>query len=300
MALSGEQWTISYAGKDAVIASVGGGLRDFTVDGKSYVDGYGDDEMAPGSAGHILAPWPGRIGDGEYTFDNETHNLPWNEPGNRCALHGLVGWLRWSAADVSDSSVTIECALPAQPGYPFPLVFRTRWSVGPYGLRAAHTVSNVGTRACPFGMGVHPYLTIPGSALSQWQLRIPAKTKLLNDERLLPTGEVAPATFRETTTIGDTVLDTTFGELERDSDRNARVVVTNADDSAGVTVWMDESFGWLQLYTGDTLSDERKRRSLAIEPMTCAPDSFNNDLGLVSLQPGEVWSGTWGITPHKQ
>lgn len=299
MALSGEEWTISYAGRDAVIAAVGGGLRELSVDGRSYIHGYGDDEVAPGSAGHVLAPWPGRLADGAYAYDGQTHRVPWNEPENRCALHGLVGWLRWQAADVTDSSVTVECALPAQPGYPFPLVLRTRWSIGPYGLRAVHTVSNVGYRPCPFGLGIHPYLRLPVGDLAEWKLQVPAKSQLVTDARKLPTGEVVPATFTSPTPIGSTVLDTTFGDVDRDSDSNARLVLTSADDTQGVTVWFDESFGWLHLYTGDTLDADRRRRSLAVEPMTCPPDALRSGTDLVSLQPGEMWSGTWGISPHK-
>ncbi|HZE42110.1 MAG TPA: aldose 1-epimerase family protein [Stackebrandtia sp.] len=298
MSLSGEQWTISYAGRDAVIASVGGGLRGFTVDGKSYIDSYGDDEIAPGWAGHTLAPWPGRLADGQYHFDGRDYQLALNEPSTRTALHGLVGWVRWRGVDVSDSSVTVECALPAQPGFPYPLVLRTRWSVGPYGLRAVHTVSNVGTHACPFGLGVHPYLTVPGSPMSEWKLRVPAKTQLVVDDRKLPTGDTT-ATFTEATAIGDTVLDTTFGDLQRDDDRNARVELASADDTEAVTFWFDESFGWLHLYTGDTLDGERRRRCLAIEPMSCPPNALSSGTDVVTLSPGDLWSGTWGITPRR-
>ena len=34
---------------------------------------------------------------------------------------------------------------------------------------------------------------------------------------------------------------------------------------------------------------------IAIEPMTCAPNAFRSGDGLVVLQPGESWSGSWGI-----
>ena len=36
---------------------------------------------------------------------------------------------------------------------------------------------------------------------------------------------------------------------------------------------MDEAFGHVVVFTGDTLATERRRRGLAIEPMTCAPDA---------------------------
>ena len=39
----------------------------------------------------------------------------------------------------------------------------------------------------------------------------------------------------------------------------------------------------------------RRRRGLAIEPMTCAPDAFNSGDGLLTIAPGESVEGRWGI-----
>ncbi len=36
------------------------------------LDGYAEDEICPGCAGQILAPWPNRIRDGRYTFGGES------------------------------------------------------------------------------------------------------------------------------------------------------------------------------------------------------------------------------------
>lgn len=55
---SGAQWTISAAGHEAVIVEVGGGLRTYRHDGVDLVDGYQTDEVCPGCAGQVLAPWP--------------------------------------------------------------------------------------------------------------------------------------------------------------------------------------------------------------------------------------------------
>ena len=40
-----------------------------------------------------------------------------------------------------------------------------------------------------------------------------------------------------------------------------------------VTVWADEAWKHVQLFTGDPLPDVA-RRSLAVEPMTCPPNAF--------------------------
>jgi aldose 1-epimerase len=51
------------------------------------------------------------------------------------------------------------------------------------------------------------------------------------------------------------------------------------------------------LYTGDSLPEQaRRRRSVGVEPMTCAPNAFASGEGLISLAPGESLTSMWGIT----
>jgi aldose 1-epimerase len=91
------------------------------------------------------------------------------------------------------------------------------------------------------------------------------------------------------------VLDHAFTGLERDGDGLVRVELEDAD-GARTVVWADEAYGYLQLFTGDPLPDVA-RRSLAVEPMTCPPNAFRTGEALVRLEPGEAWTGTWGIRP---
>ena len=44
---------------------------------------------------------------------------------------------------------------------------------------------------------------------------------------------------------------------------------------------------WLQIYTGDQLPEGQRRRSLAVEPMTCPPNALADGADLVVLEPGE-------------
>jgi aldose 1-epimerase len=34
---------------------------------------------------------------------------------------------------------------------------------------------------------------------------------------------------------------------------------------------------------------------VAIEPMSCPANAFNSGDGLIRLEPGRGWSGSWGI-----
>jgi aldose 1-epimerase len=91
-------------------------------------------------------------------------------------------------------------------------------------------------------------------------------------------------------------MDTAFTGLARDGEGTARTELRSSDGARRVTVWMDGHFDYLMLFTGDGLHAEERRRSLAVEPMTCAPNAFRNGLGLLVLEPGELVSGTWGIS----
>jgi aldose 1-epimerase len=68
------------------------------------------------------------------------------------------------------------------------------------------------------------------------------------------------------------------------------------DTERTTTLWVDESYPHLMVFTGDPLPDVA-RRSLAVEPMTCQPDAFNSGDGLILLEPGEAITSAWGIRP---
>jgi aldose 1-epimerase len=60
---------------------------------------------------------------------------------------------------------------------------------------------------------------------------------------------------------------------------------------------MDATHTHLMVYSGDTLPDDKQKRSgLAIEPMTCAPNAFATGEGIRVLAPGESTLSTWGIS----
>jgi aldose 1-epimerase len=63
-----------------------------------------------------------------------------------------------------------------------------------------------------------------------------------------------------------------------------------------VTIWGDEHWKWVQLYTGDDRSDVA-RRSIAVEPMTCRKDAFRTGEDVIRLEPGDVFDARWGIAP---
>jgi aldose 1-epimerase len=298
---TGEQFELALGEQRAVVVEVGGGLRTYTVDGRDILDGYGPDEPAASGRGQVLIPWPNRIQDGTYDFDGQRHRLELTEPERNNAIHGLVRNVPWRVAEREGHRVVMEHLLDGPPGYPFSLELRIEYVLANDGLTVTSTATNVAGGACPYGAGAHPYLTAGTPQVDTTVVRVPAETVLLADARGIPSGampvEGTELDFREPSAVGDRVLDHCFTDLLRDEDGRARVELRSRDTGHSVTLWVDGSYGYLMLFTGDTLPSGA-RRSLAVEPMTCAPNAFQSGDGLVRLEPGEKHTGTWGIEPY--
>jgi aldose 1-epimerase len=284
----------------AAVDTVGGGLRSYAAAGRELLDGYPAGEPAPSGRGQVLIPWPNRLEDGAYEFDGRSHQLPLNEPERGNAIHGLVRDTAWTVGERASGRVVVEHELTPRPGYPFALSLRIEYALSESGLSVRTTATNVGEEACPFGSGQHPYLTLGTPIVDSLILRAPGRTVLRVDERSLPVGrepvEATDYDYRRPTEIGATTLDHAFADLERGQDGRARVELRDPVSRAGLTVWVDESYRYLQLFTGDPLADV-SRRSLAVEPMTCPPNAFRTGEDLVRLEPGESHTSVWGIVP---
>jgi aldose 1-epimerase len=295
---SGEQIEIAAEHQRAVIVEVGGGLRAYSAWGREFVDGYRVEEMCSSGRGQVLIPWPNRLEDGSYEFDGRRHRLPLNEPERRNAIHGLVRWATWTAVARQPHRVVMDHILYPQPGYPFCLKLSIEYTLSDSGLRVRTTAANIGTVACPYGSGAHPYLTIGAATLDRLILRMPGRTVLRSDERGLPIGDATVEgteyDFRQPRPIGAIALDHAFTDLDRDANGVARVELRDPDQGPWVSLWVDESYPYLMVFSGDPLPDVR-RRSLAIEPMTCPPNAFRTGVGLIRLEPGAAVTSTWGI-----
>jgi aldose 1-epimerase len=243
---SGEQYEIAFGDQRVVVVEVGGGIRSYD----DVVYGYDVDELCRTGRGQVLAPWPNRLAGGRYVFDGETYEVPVSDRASGAANHGLVRWANWRAAEHEDARVSMEYVLHPQPGYPFTLRLRVEYSLAADGLTVRTTAENVGDRACPFGVGHHPYIARSADAV--------------------------------------------FGPERLDDNRRWEGELQVAD----VTVWADEKWPYVQLFTGDDRPDVA-RRAVAVEPMTCPPNAFNTGEGLIRLEPGEGFDGRWGIRPGR-
>jgi aldose 1-epimerase len=296
---SGEQVEITFGDQQATIVGVGAGLRTYSVGGRDVLDGYAADEASTSGRGQVLIPWPNRLEDGAYEFDGHRHQLPLTEPELGNAIHGLVRWETWTVVEREPSRVVLQHVLQPTPGFPFTLSLAIEYGLSERGLSVRTTATNSGRKACPFGSGQHPYLTVGTLTVDSVILRAPGRTVLRENDRGLPVGREPVAgtkyDFLRPRPIGDMQLDDAFTDLERDAEGLALVELRNPE-GGGLTLWTDESYGYLQLFTGDPLPDV-SRRSLAVEPMTCPPNAFRTGEALVRLEPADRYMSAWGIVP---
>jgi aldose 1-epimerase len=297
---SGEQIELTYDDMVATIVTVGGGIRSFTVAGRGVCDGYDVDAMADGARGQTLIPWPNRVRDGKWQWDGADHQLALTEPEQHNAIHGLVRWLGWTVVGRSRQSVTLACTSWPQPGYPWSLDVSVRYELGTDGLIVTQSITNLGASPAPVAAGAHPYIAAGTPTIDDALLHIPADNWIDTGDQQIPTETVpvegSPYDFRTPRPIGGTEIDYTFSGLRRDDRGRFTLRLEHPSDAHAVEVWVDESYPYVEVFTGDALPDpNRRRRGLGVEPMTAPPNALASGEGLVVLARGERWIGRWGI-----
>lgn len=293
---SGEQFVIATGGTNATVVEVGGALRTLEVDGRQLLDGYPEHATCDGARGQSLLPWPNRVRDGQYSWQGQDYQLDLTEPTNSCAIHGLVRWVNWRCADQGPDSVLMIYRLPPQPGWPWSLDLTLSYSVDATGLTVTTTARNLSDTVAPFATGAHPYLTAGTELIDDATLHLPAASWLPTDPQQIPTGtepvDGTPYDFRTPRRLGDTKIDYTYAGLERDGGGFCRA---RLQGRWATEIWLDESYPYLEVFTGDSLDPARRRQGLGVEPMTGPPNALATGTDLVALEPGETWTGSWGI-----
>jgi aldose 1-epimerase len=298
---TGEQFLLetSTASGDlqATITAVAAGIRTLSINGIDLVPPYGEDQAPPMGAGIVLAPWPNRIRDGRWTHEGVTRQLAITEPARNNAIHGLLRYTEYAASARERDSVTLRAVIYPQLGYPFLLGTAVHYELVSDGLQVTHFVENLGVESAPVAIGSHPYLKIGGVPTADLTLRLDAASPIEVDDRLLPTGEVpvdgTEWDFREGRRVGDVDLDDAFGEL---ASEDGQVLHTlTAPDGRTVSIWADDEFDYVQVFTTREFPGEDGDVAIAVEPMTAPAEAFNSGRGLRWLDPGEEWQLTWGI-----
>ncbi len=298
--LTGQQYDIEAGPYRATVTELGAGLRELGFDGQPLIAGYEPDQLPPAGAGQLLAPWPNRIDGGRYEFEGTEYYLALTEPARSTAIHGLTRWTAWNVVRHDASAVRLRSAPHGYQGYPFSVEIEAEYRLDPGdGLQVSITATNRGSHAAPYGTGCHPYLTVRTPSVDECELTLPAQSWLPMDDRGIPSGSPEPVEgtdydFRRPRKIGTTQLDHALTGLSRDGDGRAWAHLS-AGPGAQVRLWAGPGYHWLQVFTGDPLGPDRRRKALAVEPMTCPPNAFASGEDLLTLESGQTVTHAWGI-----
>lgn len=241
--------------------------------------------------GAKLSPFPNRIAGGAYTFRDQEYTLHRNDGPH--ALHGLL----WNcpfrivheetAADFATIELTYDY-ISNDSGYPFIYSISIVYRLETSRFSCSTTLHNTGNETAPVGDGWHPYFHVRD--MDVMNLKLPA-CRQLEMEACIPTETYVESDFfAGEVSLKGLVLDHCFELLAADGVVETELIDT--DRNLKIVVWQcggESSYGFLQLYT------PADRRSIAIEPMSCAPNAFNNKKGLIELKPDERVDFTFGI-----
>ena len=300
---SGEQYEITSGSYRAVITEVGATLRVLQVGEVDILSGFAEGDRISAGHGQQLIPWPNRIRDGRYSFGGTDFQLALSEPERNNAIHGLVRWMPWNVVEHTADTLVQQVRLHPQQGWDAIFDCSITHQLSAAGLAVTVSIDNVGDVAAPFGYAAHPYFTLGESTVDDVEISAPAGKYLEVDDRLLPV-KLSPVDgldedLRTPAPLGNRDFDTAFTDLATDAggDQPGAWRVRLALGDRETFIWGDKGHGWIQIFTGNGHRDV----GIAVEPMTCGPDAFNDELtadGLIVLQPGDNYTGSWGVYGH--
>ena len=252
------------------------------IDGISN-DDAGLNDYANTYKSSILFPFPNRIEDGAYEFRGTTHQLHVNEVSVNNTIHGLVYNKEFQITSMAsdDNRTTIELTYTSDglsPGFPFIFELKLIYTISANGsLNLRFEVANQGNLPFPYGMGWHPYFCTDN--LNDASFSFSSKDFYACNNRSIPFN-TKDSELPEEFTLEDKTFDDAF------SLDNARCDFNTDRYNLSLDFKYPEGT-YLQVYTPPL------RKSIAIEPMTCVANSFNNQIGFSELNPGD--SDTWRI-----
>lgn len=255
----------------------------------NVIDSYGNknefDTMAEakGFRSCKLSPFVCRLKNGRYNFGEKEYTIEKFYLG-RHALHGLIYDAPFDIIELNATTSSASAELlfgykRTDKGFPFKYECRVVYELKDnQELYITTIIKNNESHAIPIVDGWHPYFTF-GTAVNDLYMSFRNKGMLEFDEELIPTGNILPYTdFDALKQIGETRFDNGF--LTDVSSKEPVLILKDAEKKLQLEIRPDKSYPFLQIYIPD------HRQSIAIENLSGAPDSFNNEIGLTILQAG--------------
>jgi aldose 1-epimerase len=273
----------------------GATILQVRLKGKDLLDPYPDSESLEKlswARNSILIPYPNRIRDGIYQWMGKTYQFPINNRATANSIHGFLRNMRSTVEgiDLADDYAQVVCSFAYDghlDAYPWPFSATISYTLSEEsGFEVEMMVENAGASEIPMGLGWHPYFTLNDNA-DEWNLVVPPSEKVEVDKKMIPTGN--RSRFDWNGKIEDLQVDTCFFWPGNDI-----LEIKLSDNENTLHYWQDgESWPFFQLFIPPG------RHCLAIEPMSCNVDAFNNKDHLNILKPGATFKGKFGFSLEK-
>ena len=259
----------------------GASLQELTILNHAIIQDLSPLNYDTTYASSILFPFANRIKDGKYSFEGIDFQLDKNQLEEQNALHGFVYNKTFSIVNIealeNSAIITLEyIETKKASGFPYTYSIRVIYIFNNDSLSVKVIIKNTDTKIFPFTLGWHPYFI--SEDLSKSEIVFDCDKKLIIGDRNITSGIEKiknTGTFKiETKQLDDCWI------LNSD-----KVVFQTPKYQLEFSSSAKENF--LQAYTPP------KENTIAIEPTTGVSDSFNNKIGLQTLEPNKEHSITW-------
>ncbi|GAA4237832.1 aldose 1-epimerase [Postechiella marina] len=266
-----------------IYLKAGASLQELTLGGHAIIQDLSPLNYSDTYSSSILFPFANRIKDGVYSFNGKTYQFEANQKEENNALHGLVYNKTFKiinkSADNNSASVTLEYNENKEAaGFPYTYKIQLEYTLTRTNLDLKVSVKNTSLKIFPFTLGWHPYFT--SDDLKKSVIKMESTQKLIIGDRNITTG-IEDITPLNTFNIEDKQLDDCWvlntGNVSFNTPKYKLQIGSTGKKN------------FLQAYTPPRLN------TIAIEPTTGVSDSFNNNIGLETLEPNETHTITWNL-----
>jgi len=280
---------------EAEIYSFGALLNSFSVTQKNkrinIIDGFSShadvkENITKGFKSAKLSPFVCRMNKGEYQFNNQTHKIQKFYLGDE-AIHGLIYNAPFTIKkyEANNEKAFVHLSYKydnKNEGFPFPYTTEVIYTLTANNNLSIQTiVTNTSDSEMPLNDGWHPYFKL-GETVNDLQVQLNSNSMLEFDSRLLPSGKIIPySKFETMNAFGNTELDNCFVLKDHSS---PSCILRDDNSCIEFIITADSSYPYLQVYTPP------HRKSIAVENLSSAPDSFNNHIGLIIAKPNEQYT----------
>lgn len=224
-----------------------------------------------------LVPWSNRISDGGFEHDGVFYQIHANRMQEHYPIHG-DGWLQtWDVAERTEERLKLALESRNFDGNPYRYRSTETFTLLPNGLQIDLTVTHLGDKSLPYGLGLHPYF--PRNAQTLFQAK--ADGVFLAGEDCIPTEHITalPDTwdYNQLAPLEGPLIDNCFTGWD------GKAVVQYPDRGIVLTMIMPDCNGYSLMYRPPKLD------YFCFEPITHPVDAFHmEDLpGLAYLGRGD-------------